>query len=165
MKLARPLAVLALVFLSACGSKQDNVGSITNDWTGNAIRVEAVADPKVKGVTCHISYFDRSFIDRIANGKWFEDPSNNSIACRQTGPITIGDIAMGKSGEEVFSKSTSLFFKAVAVRRIYDPSSNTLIYVAYGREIIRGSAKMSLSTVTLYGQNVTWTNHSPGSPS
>ena len=165
MPFRRTLMMLALVLLSACGRSGDSVGSISNDWTGNAIKVEAIADPKVKGVTCHFSYFDRSFIDRIANGKWFEDPSNNSIACRQTGPITIGDIAMGKSGEEVFSKSTSLFFKAVAVRRIYDPSSNTLIYVAYGREIVRGSAKMSLSTVTLYGQNVTWTNHPPGTPS
>ena len=164
MLFRRTLAMLALVFLSACGQR-DSVGSITNDWTGNAIRVEAIADPKVKGVTCHFSYFDRSFIDRIANGKWFEDPSNNSIACRQTGPIVIGDIAMGKSGEEVFSKGTSLFFKAVAVRRIYDPASNTLIYVSYGREIIRGSAKMSLSTVALYGQNATWANHPPGAPS
>ena len=164
MRGTRIVAMLALVLLSACG-KRDNVGSITNDWTGNAIRVEAISDPKVKGVTCHISYFDRSFIDRVANGKWFEDPSNNSIACRQTGPIVIGDIATGKSGEEVFNKSTSLFFKAVAVRRIYDPENNTLIYVAYGREIVRGSAKMSLSTVTLYGQNVTWASHPPGPPS
>ena len=161
----KPIALLlALALLSACGDK-DNVASISNDWTGNAIRVEAISDPKVQGVTCHFSYFDRSFIDRVANGKWFEDPSNNSIACRQTGPIVIGDIALRKSGEEVFNKHTSLFFKAVAVRRIYDPGSNTLIYVAFGREIIRGSAKMSLSTVTLYGQNVTWTNHPPGAPS
>lgn len=164
MKLMPTLALLALTLLSACGNKQENVGSISNDWSGNAIRVEAVADPKVHGVTCHITYFDRSFIDRVANGKWFEDPSNNSIACRQTGPIVIGKIATSKSGEEVFSKATSLFFKAVAVRRIYDPANNTLIYVAYGREIVRGSAKMSLSTVALYGQNVTWTNP-PGSPS
>ncbi|MFZ1990031.1 MAG: CreA family protein [Alphaproteobacteria bacterium] len=165
MSLMRTLAMLALVLLSACGRNDGNVGAISNDWTGNAIRVEAINDPKVKGVTCHFSYFDRSFIDRVANGKWFEDPSNNSIACRQTGPIVIGDIAMGKSGEEVFSKHTSLFFKAVAVRRIYDPENNTLIYVSYGREIVRGSAKMSLSTVTLYGQNVTWTGHPPGAPS
>jgi CreA protein len=161
MALSRTLMVLALVLLSACG-RNDSVGSFSNDWTGNAIRVESISDPKVKGVTCHFSYFDRGFIDRVANGKWFENPSNNAIACRQTGPIVIGDIALGKSGEEVFNQHTSLFFKAVAVRRIYDPQSNTLIYVAYGREVIRGSAKMSLSTVALYGQNVTWTNHAPG---
>jgi CreA protein len=155
--------LLALTLLSACGDK-GSVASFSNDWTGNAIRVEAISDPKVKGVTCHFTYFDRSFIDRVANGKWFENPSNNSIACRQTGPISIGDIAMGSAGEEVFNQKTSLFFKNVAVRRIYDPSSNTLIYVAYGREIVRGSAKMSLSTVALYGQNATWTNR-PGAPS
>ncbi|MGO8176263.1 CreA family protein, partial [Rhizobium ruizarguesonis] len=50
------------------------------------IIVEAVSDPEVKGITCHVTYFDRSLIDRFKNGNWFEDPSNNSIACRQTGP-------------------------------------------------------------------------------
>src|SRR5437016_5707004 len=47
-------------------------------------------DPKVPGVTCHIS--------QARKGGWGqplglnEDPSNFSVACRQTGPINV-DIA------------------------------------------------------------------------
>ena len=41
-----------------------------------------------------------------------------------------------------------------------DSANNTLIYVSYGRELVQASAKMSISTVALYGQNVTW----PGRP-
>jgi len=103
-------------------------------------------------VTCHLSHFDRGFWDRVAKGNWFEDPSNASIACRQTGPIKIGDIDMGKDGEEVFSQRISLIFKSMAVRRIYDETNQTLIYVAYSRRPIEGSAKMSISTISLYGQ-------------
>jgi len=38
------------------------------DWIGNDIIVEAVSDPEVKGITCHVTYFDRSLIDRFKNG-------------------------------------------------------------------------------------------------
>jgi CreA protein len=44
----------------------------------------------------------------------------------------------------------SLFFKSIAVRRIYDQKNDTLIYVAYSRQITDASAKMGLSTVSLY---------------
>jgi CreA protein len=69
------------------------------DWIGNDILVDAVADPEVKGVTCHVTYFDRSVIDRVKNGNWFEDPSNSAISCHQTGPIEIGDIDLSKRAE------------------------------------------------------------------
>ena len=64
----------------------EEVGQVGVDWVGNDIIIEAIADPKVQGVTCHISYFERSMWDRLSKGNWFEDPSNASIACRQTGP-------------------------------------------------------------------------------
>jgi len=41
-------------------------------------------------VTCHLAHFDRGVIDRLANGNWFENPSNSAISCQQTGPIVIG---------------------------------------------------------------------------
>lgn len=84
------------------------VGKVGVDWTGNDIVVEAVADPQVKGVTCHITYFDRGVIDRLKNGNWFEDPSNNAISCSQTGPVEIGDIDLDAKGEEVFRQGMSL---------------------------------------------------------
>ena len=33
-----------------------------------------------------------SCINGVQKGNWFEDPSNSSISCRQTGPITVGAI-------------------------------------------------------------------------
>lgn len=144
------LSLLAVFSLAACGSDEGEVGEFYNDWTGNEIKVEAFEDPKVSGVTCHMSHFDRGIIDRVSKGNWFEDPSNASIACRQTGPIVIGDIKLGKAGEEVFRRRQSLIFKTVAVRRIYDDSSNSLLYVVYSRKPVDGSAKMNLSTVALF---------------
>ena len=47
------LAVVALI--SRAGAEE--VGQFRNDWTGNSIVVEAVPDPKVQGVSCHISRF------------------------------------------------------------------------------------------------------------
>jgi CreA protein len=135
----------------------EEIGSFTNDWTGNGIVVEAIADPKVQGVTCHLTYFDRSVLDRLSKGNWFEDPSNNSIACRQTAPIVIGDIKLGKKGEEVFTERRSLIFKVLSVRRIYDEKNDSLVYVAYSRQVKEGSAKMSVSSVALFNANPTWT--------
>lgn len=155
-------ALAGLLVLAASGSaRSQEVGRFSNDWTGNALQVQAVADPKVKGVTCHLVDFDRSLIDRLSKGNWFEDPSNASIACRQTGPIVVGDIATSAKGEEVFSERKSLIFKAIAVRRIYDRANDTLIYVVYSRQVTDASAKMSISTVPLYAANAEWTKGKP----
>ncbi len=137
------------------------VGEVGVDWIGNDIIVEAVPDPEIKGVTCHVTYFERGIIDRLKNGNWFEDPSNNSIACRQTGPIEIGKIDLGKGGEEVFRQGRSLIWKDLLVKRIYDKTNDTLIYLAHSRQVVDGSAKMAISTIPLYNQNVTWKNGKP----
>lgn len=139
----------------------DTVGEVGVDWMGNDILIDAVSDPDVAGVTCHITYFDRGIIDRLQKGNWFEDPSNNAIACRQTGPITIGDIDLSKGGEEVFKAGLSLIWKKLVVTRIYDKKNDTLIYLAHSRELTDGSAKMSISTVPLFGEQVTWKDGKP----
>ncbi|MBD3786048.1 MAG: CreA family protein [Sphingomonadales bacterium] len=142
----------ALLFaLAATTAQAQEVGRVGVDWVGNDVVIEAIPDPKVQGVTCHVAYFDRSLIDRLSNGNWFEDPSNASIACRQTGPITLGDIARGKRGETVFSEGRSLIFKSLKVTRIFDEQNQVLIYLTHAREISQGSAKMAISTVPLYG--------------
>ena len=146
--------LLTTFFLTGCGGSENEVGEFKNDFVGNEIKIEALSDPKVSGVTCHLTHFDRGFWDRVAKGNWFEDPSNASIACRQTGEIAIGDIDLDKGGEEVFSQRQSLIFKTLAVRRIYDRANNTLVYVAYSRKPVEGSAKMSVSTISLFGQNI-----------
>ncbi|SPH25045.1 hypothetical protein DEA8626_04080 [Defluviimonas aquaemixtae] len=137
---------LALV---ATAAPAEQIGEVGVDWLGNDIIIEAVADPDVKGVTCHIAYFERGLIDRLQQGNWFEDPSNSSIACGQTGPIAVGDIDRDENGEEVFRTGRSIIFKSLVVRRVYDATNNTLIYLAHAREVQKGSAKMSISTVPL----------------
>ena len=154
-------ALAACVVLGAGSAVAEEVGKVGVDWVGNDIIVEAIKDPKVDGVTCHVSYFDRSVIDRLHKGNWFEDPSDSSISCRQTGPITIGDIDMSEGGEEVFKQGISLIWKKQVVNRIYDKTNETLIYLSHSRQVQNGSAKMSVTTVPLYGQNVVWSKGKP----
>lgn len=142
-------ALAALIALSTPLTAEE-VGRIGVDWIGNDIIVEAIPDPEVQGVTCHIAYFERSLIDRISNGNWFEDPSNASIACRQTGPIVLGDIDTSDDGEDVFRERRSIILKTLRIKRIYDTENRVLIYVAHARELTEGSAKMAISTVPLW---------------
>jgi CreA protein len=155
--------IAAAVFLGAAAQLvfAEEVGQVGVDWLGNDIIVEAITDPEVEGVTCHISYFDRGLIDRFQKGNFFEQPSDSSIACRQTGPIKIGDISFDEEGEEVFNEGISLIWKQRVVNRIYDKKNDTLIYLSHSRQVQDGSAKMSLSTVPLFNQQVTWVNGKP----
>jgi CreA protein len=157
MRRRTALPLLALVLALAGGpARADEVGRFSNDWTGNDIVIEAIPDPEVQGVTCHITHFERGLIDKLTQGNWFEDPSNASIACRQTGPLVIGDIERDEQGEEVFSERKSLIFKSLAVRRIFDEANQTLVYVVYARQVQQGSAKMAISTVPLHGADAVW---------
>lgn len=157
---ALAVAGLAAAALAACGNSRE-VGSVGVDWTGNDISIDAVADPEVDGVVCHLAYFNRSFIDRLQQGNWFEDPSYSALDCSVTGPITIGDISTRAGGEEIFKEGRSLIWKSLRVSRIYDAANNSLIYLAHAREIQQGSGKMSLSVIPLAGEQVTWTNGAP----
>lgn len=157
----RTAIAAGLMTLFTLPAAAETVGKVGVDWIGNDIYIDAVSDPKVAGITCHVTYFDRSVIDRLKKGNWFEDPSNNAISCQQTGPITIGDVDLDRSGEEVFKSGLSLIWKSLIVTRIYDRKNDTLIYLAHSRELTEGSAKMSISTVPLYGQDVTWTKGKP----
>lgn len=157
MRLLNCFAAMSMSVLAISSASAQQVGEVGVDWLGNDIIVEAIRDPKIEGVTCHVAYFDRGLIDRLQKGNWFEAPSNSSISCRQTGPITIGAISLKQSGEEVFSQRQSLVWKSLVVKRIYDKANNTLIYLSHSRQVQDGSAKMALSTVPLYGQDVTWT--------
>jgi CreA protein len=136
------LVIATTIMVDPAAAEQ--IGEIGTDWTGNDIVVEAITDPDVAGVTCHLTYFSRGLIDRLSKGNWFEDPSNSSIACRQTGPIVIGDIDLDENGEEVFKAGLSLIWKSLVVNRIYDKKNDTLIYLIHSREVVDGSAKMAI---------------------
>jgi len=158
----RILVALAL-FAAAVNqpARAEEVGKVGVDWFGNDIVIDAVSDPKVQGVTCHLASFSRGVIDRLQKGNWFEDPSNASISCQQTGPITIGDINLGEGGERVFSERTSLIWKKLVITRIYDKPNNTLIYLAHASQVQDGSAKTSISTIPLFAGNVNWSKGKP----
>lgn len=146
----KKIPAFAAAVALASSVQAEEVGEVGVDWIGNDIIIEAIADPDVSGVTCHIAYFERGLLDRLSNGNWFEDPSNASIACRQTGPIEIGEIDRDKDGEDVFRTSRSIVLKSLRVKRIFDEANQTLIYIAHAAELTNGSAKVAISTVPLY---------------
>ncbi len=108
--------------------------------------VSAFEDPRVPGVVCHIS--------QARKGGWGqalglnEDPSNFSVACRQTGPISV-DLATLRDREEVFTQKTSIFFKKTRIYRLLDRPHNTLVYLAISSKIINGSPANAISTVPI----------------
>ena len=107
--------------------------------------ITAKQDPLLPGVTCHISHVEADFD--------FSDPSDMSIACRQTGAILAQDLAKidrSKNGEVIFKESKSILFKSLKVRRIYDAENKSLIYLSYSTKESSGSHHHSLSTVPLY---------------
>lgn len=136
---------LTAILLSACSDNE--VGDVSlGVFTTKDIKIDSLQDPIVSGVTCHISSIEAN-LD-------LADPSDSSIACRQTGEITaqmISKIDKSASGDVVFRKSKSIFFKNMKVRRILDAKSQTLMYVSYSTKETSGSYKHSLSTVPLWG--------------
>ena len=138
-------ALICVPTLFACSDSE--VGDVSlGIFTTKDIKIDALQDPVVTGVTCHISSIEAN-LD-------LADPSDSSIACRQTGAITSAMIALidkSDSGEVVFTKSKSVFFKNMKVRRIYDAESQSLMYVSYSTKETSGSYKHSLSTVPLWG--------------
>ncbi|ODT79030.1 MAG: CREA protein [Pelagibacterium sp. SCN 64-44] len=165
MKRLATLAAAGLVALTlaGCGDGRQ-VANVGVDWTGNDISIEAVADPQVEGVVCHLAYFNRSFWDRISQGNWFEDPSYSALDCSVTGPISIGNISTRPGGQEIFREGRSLIWKSLRVTRVYDAQNNALIYLAHAREVQQGSGKMSLSVIPLATEQVVWRNGAPARP-
>ena len=149
--MSRTISVCAAalaVGLAACGNRH-SVGNFSNDLSGNQIIIEALHDPAIPNVVCHVAYFDRSFLDRIQQGNWFENPSNSSVSCQRIGPIDLSHVNTRRSGEEIFRQRQSLFFKHTAVRRIVDVQNLSIVYVSHSRELIQGSAKIDISSVPL----------------
>ncbi|MEI8647696.1 CreA family protein [Paraglaciecola sp. Hal342] len=133
----------SLLLLNACDSSE--VGDVSLGlFTTKDIKLNILQDPLISGVTCHVASIEADLS--------FSDPSDSAIACRQTGEITpdmIAQIDKSASGDVVFKKSKSVFFKSMKIRRIFDPRSQTLMYVSYSTKETSGSFKHSLSTVPL----------------
>jgi len=111
------------------------------------IIVEAFDDPDVPGVTCYLSRARKGGVKGMIGVA--EDPSDASIECVRTGPITVNDaIKSGKeNGERVFKKGTSLIFKSMQVVRFYDKKRDVLVYMVYSDKVVDGSPKNSITVV------------------
>ncbi|MBU2870002.1 CreA family protein [Colwellia sp. E2M01] len=140
---------LVIAFFAYNAFYNDEVGDVSlGMFTLKDIKLNTLVDPVVTGVTCHIASVEANLS--------FSDPSDSSIACRQTGEITadmIAKIDKSKSGEVVFKKSKSVFLKTMKVRRIFDAENQTLMYLSYSTKETSGSFKHSLSTVPLWATN------------
>lgn len=141
------LAALALPLAAFAGA--DEVGCVTTTWVmvgaNHRVCVYAYDDPKIPGVTCHVSQARTGGIKGSVG--LAEDPSQFSLACRQVGPITLP--AKLKNDEVVFSENTSLLFKETNIHRFFDKKRNVLVYLAISRKIIEGAPANAISTVPI----------------
>lgn len=136
-----------LMTAAAVAARSETVGCITTAWkllgANHKVCVQAFGDPKVPGVTCHVSQARTGGISGALG--LAEDPSQFSLACRQTGPITVPEKL--PKDEVVFSEDTSLVFKETRVVRLWDEKNRTLVYVGISRKLIDGAPANSISTV------------------
>lgn len=123
---------------------------VTTEWKllgkNHAVCVSAFTDPDIPGVTCYISQARTGGISGSIG--LAEDPSNFALACVRTGPLEIPAKLPAKAN--VFKESTSVFFKATRVTRMWDKARNTLVYVAVSRHIVDGSPYNAISAVPLH---------------
>lgn len=145
------LAIASMCFVSSVFAEE--IGSVDTAFVflgaNHKIVIEAFEDPKVSGVSCHLS---RAKTGGVKGSFGIaEDTADASIACRQTGLITLPqDIQSKKNdGERVFKESTSFLFKHIQVVRFYDAKRNTLIYLTYSDKLIDGSPKNAISTIQI----------------
>ncbi len=143
--------LLAASLVAGIGLKAfaDEVGEVSTAFkllgANHKIVVEAFDDPDVPGVSCFVS---RAKTGGIKGSLGLaEDTSDASIACRQTGEITLPEDL--KEGEQVFRQRTSILFKKIQVVRFFDETRNTLVYLSYSDKLIDGSPKNSLSAVVI----------------
>ena len=148
MTLVRWIITIAMLCLAmAIEADAEEIGCVSTTWrvwADDKICVSAYDDPKVPGVTCHLSHARTGgFKGTIGVA---EDRSRFSIACRQVGPITV-DLGTLPPEEEAFSERTSIFFKETRVVRMVDRARRTLVYLAYSTKVVEGSPFNSLSSV------------------
>ena len=143
------LIALCLFMASPTSTPAEEVGEVSTAFkllgANHKIVVEAFDDPVVPGVSCFVS---RAKTGGIKGSLGLaEDTSDASIACRQTGKITLPEEL--ESGEQVFRQRTSLLFKKIQVVRFFDENRNTLIYLSFSDKLIDGSPKNSISAVVV----------------
>src|SRR5262245_4579781 len=150
MRRLRRVGFVFVVLLGGVVGRLDaeDIGCVSTTFrilgANDKICVSAFDDPKVPGVTCHLSQARTGGFKGTVGVA--EDRSRFSIACRQVGPITV-DLTTLPKEEEAFSDRTSILFKETRVVRLVDRARRTLVYLAYSTKIVEGSPFNSLSSV------------------
>jgi CreA protein len=143
----RIIALIILVLVVSVAADAEEIGCVETTWrvfADDKICVSAFDDPKVPGVTCHLSQARTGGLKGTVGVA--EDRSRFSIACRQVGPITV-DLAKLPDEEAAFSERTSILFKQTRVVRLVDRARRTLVYLAYSTKVVEGSPFNSISSV------------------
>ena len=142
-------AVAGIALFASFSSSAEEVSCVTTSWkmigANHRVCVYAFDDPKIPGVTCHVSQAKTGGVK--GSFGLAEDPSQFSLACRQIGPITLP--AKLPEDEIAFSENTSLMFKETAIHRSYDEKRKVLIYLAISRKLIEGAPANAISTVPI----------------
>ncbi len=157
---ARPLLIATFLVAAtfASSAHAERVGEVSTVWKAigpnSKIVIDVFDDPDIKNVSCWVS---RPTTGGISGAVGLaEDPSNGSIACRQTGPINLTAALKKKlkkqtkdGGLIVFKERTSAVFKSIQVSRMYDEKRGTVVYLIWSDKVVEGSPKNSLSVVVL----------------
>jgi CreA protein len=148
MKNTLPLIALCISSFSFTAAAEE-IGCITTAWkligANHKVCVQAFDDPKISGVSCHISQAKTGGVSGSLG--LAEDPSKFSIACRQVGHISLPTNL--PTQELAFSSDTSLFFKETRITRILDKKRHTLVYIAISRKLVDGAPANSISSVPI----------------
>lgn len=148
LRLDFPATVLCAM-LFAAPAAAETLDCVTTEWkligANHKVCVEVFSDPQIPGVTCHVSQARTGGVKGSLGVA--QDPSQFSLSCTQTGPVTRPDKLPKKA--TVFSKDTSLLFKETQVIRLWDQSRQTLVYLAISRKLINGAPASSIATVAL----------------
>src|SRR5687768_6488583 len=119
-------------------AEAEEIGCVSTTWrvwADDKICVSAFDDPKVPGVTCHLSQARTGGMKGTLGVA--EDPSRFALACRQVGPITV-DLRQLPKEAEVFSEQTSLVFKETRVVRLVDLAPGHWCIWRIAQELSRG---------------------------
>jgi len=157
MNMIKTTLIALTMMIGSTAAMSETVGSIKlagGYVTSYALKIQAFDDPRVQGVSCHVSDVEVSGIT------FNSDPSNASISCRQTGQIKIhgatkeqwwGDLNAAPNGESVFGK-TKGWNKSLSVVRVIDKKRKTMVYVVYTPKWGEDSKKNVVSSISMYAQ-------------
>jgi CreA protein len=123
----------------ATSAKAETVGEVSTNGIlfKDTIRVLVFDDPDIRGVSCYITYYDRSMTT--------ENSTNASLSCRKVGPIS-GKL---EGRNSVFEMEKNMFFKTTIVRRFFDAKRQVLVYLSYTDSTGSKNAHHSLSVVPI----------------